>query len=150
MLNDNGEAALTNNQLCSLLEELTIDIVKNKNIVSWNLGSKGLYLNWHHNGRKVLNLKARIRKLWLKFGYQSNVTSVSSVSNTFNQSNKNTDNNLPTNLITSSQIKDSEIFCESSNSSNTTEVLYNLGLENPNWIIVGHLNINSIRNKFDM
>ena len=59
-------------------------------------------------------LKARIRKLWVKFGYQSNVTSVSSVSNTFNQSNKNIDNNLPTNLIASSQIKDSEIFCESS------------------------------------
>ena len=56
---------------------------------------------------------------------------------------------LRKNLIASSQIEDSEI-CKSSNSSNATQILYNLRLENPNWIIIGHLNINSIRNTFDI
>ena len=59
---DNDKVALANNHLCSLLG-LNTDTVKNKNIVSWHLGGKGLHLNPHGNGRLVLNLKATIRKV---------------------------------------------------------------------------------------
>ena len=54
------------------------------------------------------------------------------------------------NSITPSQIKDNG-SCESSKSSNaTSEIFYNLRLENQNWIIGGQLYFNSLRNKFDM
>ena len=64
---NDGKAALTNHQICSLLEELNIDIFKNHNIGSKHLGSKGLHLNPHGTARLALNLKATIRKLWSKF-----------------------------------------------------------------------------------
>ena len=60
---NNGKAALTNHHLCKLLEELNIDIVKNRNIGSKHLGGKGLHLNPHGTARLALNLKAGIRKL---------------------------------------------------------------------------------------
>ena len=59
---DNGKAALTNH-ICNLLEELNIDIVKNRKIGSKHLGGKGLHLNPHGTARLALNLKAAIRKL---------------------------------------------------------------------------------------
>ena len=65
---------------------------------------------------------------------------MSSESNTFNQNN-NTDKNLSEKLITSFQIKDKG-SCE--------RRYWHLRLENPNQVIVGQLNINSIRNKFDI
>ena len=60
---DNGKAALTNPHICNLLEELNIDIVKNRNIGSKHLGGKGLHFNPHGTARLALNLKAAIRKL---------------------------------------------------------------------------------------
>ena len=59
----NGKAALTNHHLCNVLEELNIEIVKNRNIGSKHLGSKGLHLNPHGTARLALNLKATTRKL---------------------------------------------------------------------------------------
>ena len=59
----NGKAALTNHHLCNLLEELNIDIAKNRSIGSKHLGGKGLHLNPHRTARLALNLKATIRKL---------------------------------------------------------------------------------------
>ena len=55
--------ALTNHHLCNLLEELNIEIVKNRNIGSKHLGGKGIHLNLHGTARLALNLKATIRKL---------------------------------------------------------------------------------------
>ena len=69
---DNRKAALTNHHICNLLEELNIDIVKNRNIGSKHLGGKGLHLNPHGTARLALNLKATIRKLWSKFGNLGN------------------------------------------------------------------------------
>ena len=40
--------------------------------------------------------------------------------------------------------------CENSNRSNATVTLQNLRLQNPNRIMFGQLNINSIKNKFEM
>ena len=61
---DNGKAALTNHHLFNLLEELNIDIVKNRNIGSkTHHGGKGLHLNPHGTAKLALNLKATIRKL---------------------------------------------------------------------------------------
>ena len=47
---DNGKAALSNNHLCSLLEDRNSNTVKNKNILTQHPGSKGLHQNPHGNG----------------------------------------------------------------------------------------------------
>ena len=59
----NGKAALANHYLCNLLEQLNIDIVKNRKIGSKDLGCKGLHLSLHGTTRLALNLKATIRKV---------------------------------------------------------------------------------------
>ena len=59
----NGKAALTNHHFCNLLEELKIDIVKNRNIGSKYLGGKGLPLNPYGTARLALNIKSTIWKL---------------------------------------------------------------------------------------
>ena len=58
----NEKAALANHHICNLLEELNIDIVKNRNIGKKDLGCKGLHLSLHGTARLALNLKATIRK----------------------------------------------------------------------------------------
>ena len=86
---DNGKAALTNHHLANLLEELNINIVKNRNIGSKHLGGKGLHLNHHGTARLALNLKVTTRQLWSKFGnlgnpaYQSNDTLLVLITETF-------------------------------------------------------------------
>ena len=60
---DNGKAALSYHHLCSLLQQLNIDIIKNRNIGSKHLGDRGLHVNPHGTARLALNLKATIRKL---------------------------------------------------------------------------------------
>ena len=44
MRTNNGKATLINKHLCSFLEELNIDIIRNKNVVSWHLEGKRLHL----------------------------------------------------------------------------------------------------------
>ena len=130
-----------------MLEGLNIDIVRNRKIGRKHLGVKGLHLNPHGTARLALNLKATIRKLLSKFGnlgntaYQSNVTSVSSDDNNVQKLNHCNKNQLN---------KPNDKSSENSNRSNATVTLQNLRLENPNRIMSGQLNINSIRNKFEM
>ena len=139
---DNGKAALTNHHLWNLLEALSADIAKNRNS-SKHLGGKALHLSLHGTARLALNLKATIRKSWSKFGnlgnpgYQSNVTSVSSDHNNFqnlNHCNKNT----PQKSTFSFQETNNKSY-ENNNRSNATVTLQNLRLENPNRIMMRHV-----------
>ena len=59
----NGEAALTNHHFYKLLEELKIDIVKNRNIGSKYVGGKGLPLNPYGTARLALNINSTMWKL---------------------------------------------------------------------------------------
>ena len=43
--------------------------MKNKNIISWHLVVVGFYFNRHSNRRAALNLKAKLKKLSVTFGY---------------------------------------------------------------------------------
>ena len=121
---DNGKAALTNHQICNLLEELNIDVFKNRNIDSKPLGSKGLHLNPHGTARLALNLKATIRKLWSKFdnlgnlGYQSNVTSVSSYYNNIQKLNHYNKNQSERSTFSFKSANGKS--CENGNKSNAT------------------------------
>ena len=60
---DNRKAALTNHHLSKLLQELNIDIVKNRSNGAKHLGGKGLCLKPHRTARLALILKATKTKL---------------------------------------------------------------------------------------
>ena len=60
---DDGKTGFTLLKLNSLLKELNISIVKNRNITVDHLGSKGLHLNPHRKAKFEMNLKALVRKL---------------------------------------------------------------------------------------
>ena len=121
---DNGKAALTNHQICNLLEELNIDVFKNRNIDRKPFGSKGLHLNPHGTARLALNLKVTIRKLWSKFdnlgnlGYQSNVASVSSDHNKIQNLNHRNKNQHGRSTISFQEANGES--CENGNRSNAT------------------------------
>ena len=139
---DNEKAALTNHHL-----------YKNRNIGSKHLGGKGLYLNPHGTARLTLNLKSTIRKLWSKFGnlgnpgYQINLHLLVLITTTSKSYITITKTKLRSQPFLFNKQNDKS--CENSNRSNATEILRNLRLENPNQIMIGQLNINSIRNKFE-
>ena len=54
------------------------------------------------------------------------------------------------NLRSQASLQEANNQSENSNRSNATESSRSLRLENPNPIIIGQLNISSIRNKFEM
>ena len=127
--------------------------VTNCNIGRKHLASKWLHLNPYETARLALNLKATMRKLWSKFGnlwnpgYHSNVTSVSSDHKNFQKLNRC--NKTQPGKSTFSFQETNQKSCKNSNRSIATMTLRNLRLENPNRIIIGQLNINPIRNKFE-
>ena len=51
---ENGNISLINSHLCNLLDELHIDIVRDKIIVGQHVGGKGLRVNSDGDGRLVL------------------------------------------------------------------------------------------------
>ena len=127
--------------------------VTNCNIGRKHLASKWLHLNPYETARLALNLKVTMRKLWSKFGnlwnpgYHSNVTSVSSDRKNFQKLNRC--NKTQPGKSTFSFQETNQKSCKNSNISIATMTLRNLRLENPNRIIIGQLNINPIRNKFE-
>ena len=59
---DNGKAALTVRNLCSHLLDLNMDILDNRNIISKNLGRKGLHLNKAGSTRLAKNIIHKLQK----------------------------------------------------------------------------------------
>ena len=114
--------------LNDLLEEVDVPVVKSRNITVDHLGSKGLSLNAHGIARITMNLKALIRKLWIKYGnpvhtgYQ-HFPAKKCLSANCNYNKEDTD------------------ACD-------LDILSGLRCKNLNLVSIDHLNINSLRNKF--
>ena len=119
----NGNAIQKVNEI---LKELNIPHVKNVNIVKKHLENSGLHLNEHGTSRLAMNYIATIRKLWNNVGYPQR------------------DFDLKT-------IKPMKTFktIESNFEEGTFEILKKNRINNVNTVFIGHININSIRNKFD-
>ena len=109
------------------LKEWNIPLIKNFNIVKRHLGNKGLHLNEHGTSRLAMNYIATIRKLWKNVGYSK------------------CDFDLK-------PIKPTETFktIESNCEEGPIGILKKIRINNVTRVVIGHININSIRNKFDM
>ena len=95
-----------------------------------HLGSKGVHLKSHGIARFAMNFKASIRKLWTRYdnsvhtGYQY----------------FSTENYLSANCN----------YTELNDDTSDLDILKDLRCKNLNRILIGHLNINSLRNKFEI
>ena len=110
-----------------ILKEVNIPLAKNFNIVKKLLGNRSLYLNEHGTLRLAMNYIATIRKLWNNVSY-------------------------PKCNFGLKPIKPAETFkaIESNWEDGSFETLKKIQIKNVNRVAIGHININSIRNKFDM
>ena len=127
---DDGKAGFTISKLNDLLEEMDIPIVKNRNITVNHLGSKGLQLNPHGTARFAINLKASIRKLWTRYG-----NSVHTGYQNFNAKN---------------YLSANSNYTEVNDDTSDLDILKDLRCKILNRILIGHLIINSLRNKFEI
>ena len=127
---DDGKAGFTISKLNDLLEEMDIPIVKNRNITVDHLGSKGLHLNPHGIARFAMNLKASIRKLWTRYGNSVHTGYQYFTAKNYLSANCN--------------------YTEVNDDTSDLDILKDLRCKNLNRILIGHLNINSLRNKFEI
>ena len=120
----NGNAVQKVNEI---LKELNIPLVKNFNIVKKHLENRGLHLNEHGTLRLAMNYIATIRKLRSNVGYAK------------------CDFDLK-------PIKPTETFktIESNCKEGPFEILKKIQVNNVSRVVIGHVNINSIRSKFDI
>ena len=127
---DDGKAGFTISKLNDLLEEMDIPIVKNRNITVGHLGSKGLHLNPHGIARFAMNLKASIRKLWTRYGNPVHTGYQYFTAKNCLSANCN--------------------YTEVNDDTSDLDILKDLRSKILNRILIGHLNINSLRNKFEI
>ena len=127
---DDDKAGFTISKLNNLLEEIDTPILKNRNITVDHLESKGLHLNPRGIARFAMNLKASIRKLWTRYG-----NSVHTGYQYFS-----TKNYLSANCN----------YTELNDDTSDLDILKDLRCKNLNRVLIGHLNINSLRNKFEI
>ena len=112
---------------CSPEDKWSFEIVKNFNIVGKYLENRGLQLNDHGTSRLAMNYIAAIRKLWNNVGYPK------------------CDFDLKPTEFTEA-FKKIEGNCE----DGPLEILKKIRINNVTRVLIGHININSIRNKFNM
>lgn len=121
-----------------------MDLVDKSNITGHGLGKKGLHLNVKSTKIFAMNLIAEIRKFWNKKVTPEDKSYSEECESCFIQ----TVTNIP-NLNETIQLEENDQY--SDDTSNTPcQILKNIRLKNPNRIIIAQLNINSIRNKFNI
>ena len=109
---------------------MDIPFVKNRNITVDHLGSKGLHLNSHGIARFAINLKASIRKFWTRYG-----NSVYPGHQHFTAKN---------------DLSDNCNYTKGNDNTSDLDTLNDLRCKNLSSILIGHLNTNSLRNKFEI
>ena len=127
---DDGKTGFTMSKLNDLLDEMDIPITKNRNITVYHLGSQGLHLNPHGIARFAMNLKASIRKLWTRYGNSVHTGYQHFTAKNYLSANCN--------------------YTEVNDDTSDLDILKDLRCKNLNRILTGHLNINSLRNKFEI
>ena len=133
---DDGKANLRIRNVNKHLSALQSEFIENDNISSEHLGQKGLHINPKGKGRLALNFMKQIRKFW---------RSVERLNESF----------LPFDLPDKTDHKvlrkSENLLFKPLNEENTYDIreLKHLRNENPYRVIIGHININSIRNKFE-
>ena len=134
------------NELTNMLINLNVPIVSNKNISRKHLGYKGLHPNSCGSSRLAMNLISLIKKLHASYPTDSLDYEYLKAKIT----------NLNTNIyscLEQSSTDNISFIDENEESSESTSFLNKLKatrIANINRGMIGHININSIRNKFEM
>ena len=118
------------------MEQLELDLIDNSNIKGLHLGKKGVHLNKKGKQRLELNFLGKLRNLWWSTEHLENKGLEQSIKN----KSGNCDSSINPLLSSESSIKEPNA---------PYSKLHELRKNNPFRVIIGHLNINSIRNKFD-
>ena len=143
---DNGKASLTVIKTNEHLHGLQMDVIDNGNITSNELNKGGLHLNPRGLGKLAINFIRRIKKFVMIWRVTSSFQKASSFDTELNF-------RFFANLGYIEKWDKSAI--NRLNGANSDETLKNDALNEirkkiPNRIIIAHLNINSITNKFEM
>ena len=131
-----------------MLISLNVPIVDNKNISRKHLGYKGLHLNSYGSSRLAMNLISVIKKLWNDASYPTD-----SLEYKYSESKKTNPNTNIYSCLEQSSTDNISFIDENEKSSESTSFLNKLKatrIANINRLMIGHININSIRNKFEM
>ena len=133
------KASLTVENLNNNLNSLKLDIVDNSTIGKECLGKKGLHLTKRGTGKLAINFIDKIRSLWRLADnfHPPNLASPVRVSL----------NDAVTSTPQNSQFK--EQYENQNLGDGAEEILRHLKLKNMNRLVISHLNIKSLRNKFD-
>ena len=143
---DNDKASLTVIKTNEHLHGLQMDVIDNGNITSGELNKGGLRLNPRGSGKLVINFIRRIKKFvttWRVTGSFHKALSL------------DTEVNFRSFANLGYTEKSDKSAINQPNGTNSKETLKNDALneirqKNPNRIIIAHLNINPIRNKFEI
>ena len=129
---DDGKANIMIRNVNKHLSALQSEFINNDNISSQHLGRKGLRLNPKGKGRLALNFMKQFRKFR---------RSLEHLNESF----------LPFDLSEQILRKSGNLLFKPLNEENTCGIrdLKHLRNENPFRVIIGHINIKSIRNKFE-
>ena len=139
---DNGKASLTVKNVNYQLDALNIDVGDNSNIGGNYLNNSRLHLNSTGYGKpaiykKMKNLGKNLWSLGSAFYSPNNYEKIFHKITEFNKTK------------TRGKGHKSSQFVKFKESSNDLNILDGIRLDNGDRLIIGHLNINSLRNKFD-
>ena len=132
------------------------DTIDNGKISSEHLNGSGLHLNKHGKGKLAMNLTKKLRELrrrkfnrnWQQSGQslaRLQYYVLNSVCN--NDCKRKSDTAGPKHLV---EIKHASSPADFQDAGNQMNTLHEIRIKNANRLIIGHLNVNSLRNKFEM
>ena len=140
---DKGKASLTVKNINDHLDALNLDVVDNRNIGGNCLNNSGLYLNSTGYGKLAINFIKKMKTLsndwWSLENFCCSPNICEKVSYRIIEFCKGK---------TRGKEHNSSQFTKGKESSNNLSILDRVRLNNADRLIIGHLNINSLRNKF--
>ena len=157
---DDGKADLTVSQLTNHLRQLKTDIVDNTNITSRHTGIKGLHLNFSGTTQLAKNFPNAIKKIWTKEGgscIKKNI--ILELEYPLCSSSSDVRPNKEAHTFSSDGISNNSETRNMRESVSLTTVttkddfktkLKDIRITNLNRIVISHININSIRNIFEL
>ena len=141
-------AGNTVNELTNMLISLNVPFVKNKNISRKHLGYKDLHLNSYGSSRLAMNLISVIKKFRNNASYPTD-----SLEYKYSEVKITNPHNNIYSCFEQSSADNISFIDENEESSESTSFLNKLKamhIANINRLMIGHININSIRNKSEM
>ena len=140
----NGKASLTVKNVNNHLDALNIDIVDNRNIGGNCLTNSGLHLNRTGYGKLAINfikkMKTLSRNWWSLDSFCCSPNNCHKVSYKITEFDKGKTRDKEHNSSQSAKINES---------GNNLSILDRVRLNQADRLIIGHLNINFLRNKFE-